>query len=112
MSESPEELTPEQEELAQQFAAELEGVGGGSMEEDDEGVWWFTFGDFTVPVSAEQRDEFADALYNAGLAKVYAMQREAEPTQPYAQGKVLTWTFTLGLVSVAAWGIAKLFGLL
>ena len=112
MSESNEELTPEQEELAQQFAAELEGVSGGQIGEDEDGKWWLTFGDFSVPVSIEQQQEFSDALYYAALHKIHALQRAQEPATPYAQVHVFSWALAIGFAGTVAWGLAKLFGLL
>jgi hypothetical protein len=101
-------LTPEQEEMAQKFAAELEVVGGGQIVEDDDGKWWFTFGDFSVPVTPEQQEEFANTLYQAGLAKARSMA----PTPLKPEVRAVGIALTVGFIGVVAWGLAKLFGLL
>lgn len=103
-----EELTPEQEALAQQFAAELEGVTGGQIAEDENGAWWLTFGDFSVPMTTQQREEFAEWVYASAVAKV----RSLAPQPTRLEVRLFGWTLSLGAAGTVAWGLAKLFGIL
>jgi hypothetical protein len=85
VSESPQDrpLTPEEEAIAAQFAEQLASSESMKTEEDEDGVWWFTYGDFTVPVTPEQQAEFAQTLYNSALAKARSMAPvEKKPYEP------------------------------
>lgn len=105
-----EELTPEQEALAQQFAAELEGVTGGQIAEDENGAWWLTFGDFSVPMTTQQREEFAEWVYASAVAKVRSLA--PQPKKTSLDVRVAGWFIVLGFGGTVVWGLAKLFGIL
>lgn len=103
-----EELTPEQEALARQFAEELEGVNGGQIAEDENGAWWLTFGDFSVPMTAEQREQFAGHVYASAVSKV----RSLAPQPVRFEIRLFSWTVVLGFGGAVIWALAKLFGIL
>ena len=112
MSESSEELSPEQEELAKKFAAELEGVSGIELNSPDEdGQLWLTMGDMAVPVTPEEAAVFSQAVYDSALARVRAMAPPPpKPTRP--EVRLFAWTITLGFAGTVAWALARLFGIL
>lgn len=81
MSETPEDrpLDPEQEAMVAAFSEKLEGFAGSQLETDDDGRFWLTFGEETVPITDEQAATYSTAVYEAALAKV---KRAAASRQP------------------------------
>jgi hypothetical protein len=99
------ELTPEQEQIAKDFAAQLEDTEGVAVEADEDGKYWLTLGELSVELTDEQAAELNAALFASALARAKALAPKEVP-DPWRQWHVRAagYTFWLALSGITLAG--------
>ena len=98
-----EELTEEEEQLVESFVAQLD--GGVSYDVDDEQHYLTAAPEgLVVPITPEQADEYAQAVYDLALARVFA----ARPDVGNRGRKIAGFLIGAAFTSLVVGGVVRL----